>query len=440
MCGLSLILDPAAPPTLGGRLRRMHAPIRHRGPDGEGFLGLRADGSVARGDSAGALDGAGHGAGLAFRRLRILDLSEAAAQPMASPDRRRWIVFNGEVYNFRALRGELAARGREFRTHRRHGGGAGRVRGVGRALLRAAGRDVGAGHRGPRAGRGLVLSRDRFGIKPLHWALERRRAAGGVGGEAGAGRAGGAPAGERAAGRRVPGRHALPLPGGDVLRGRAPVPPATWCEVPLAGPVQAPRFQPYWSLADFHAPAGTAEPGYAAALERFGGLLRDAVSSHTVADVRAGSLLSGGLDSSAVTALLGPAARAEGREWPTFSFGVRGAEARLDELPYAEAVARAHGLENHQAGMDAAWVRDQRGGGDPGAGRAAAGAARAGAVPDVPALPRARRHRRAGRTGRRRGAGRLPVPPAPAAAGPAAPRALAATRAARWGPSAAASA
>jgi asparagine synthetase B (glutamine-hydrolysing) len=92
-----------------------------------------------------------------------------------------------------------------------------------------------------------------------------------------------------------------------------PVPPATWCEIPLAGPLAAPRFQPCWSLADHHADARAPEPAYAASLERFGALLRDAVRSHTVADVPAGSLLSGGLDSSALTALLGPAARQAGR-------------------------------------------------------------------------------------------------------------------------------
>ena len=70
--------------------------------------------------------------------------------------------------------------------------------------------------------------------------------------------------------------------------------------------------------------------------------------------MRVGALLSGGLDSSTIAALLASTA---GRDHPTFSFGVRGAAPALDELPYAEAVARAHGLPNHQAGMDAHWVR-----------------------------------------------------------------------------------
>jgi asparagine synthase (glutamine-hydrolysing) len=69
--------------------------------------------------------------GLAFRRLKILDLSEAAAQPMSSPDGALWIVFNGEIYNFRELRRELEAGGPRVSLHRRHRGGAGGLRGLG---------------------------------------------------------------------------------------------------------------------------------------------------------------------------------------------------------------------------------------------------------------------------------------------------------------------
>jgi len=172
MCGLALILDPAATPALARRIRRMHAPIRHRGPDGEGFLGVRADGSAVRAGTADALDGGGFTLGMAFRRLRIQDLSEAAAQPMASPDGRRWIAFNGEVYNFGALRAELRARGREFRT-------------TGDTEVLLAAYEAWGEHCFARLdgmwalaiadldrGR-LVLSRDRFGIKPLHWALSQ---------------------------------------------------------------------------------------------------------------------------------------------------------------------------------------------------------------------------------------------------------------------------
>jgi asparagine synthase (glutamine-hydrolysing) len=355
MCGLALVLDPSAPPALADRVRRMHAPARHRGPDGEGCLGARADGTAVRADSAQGLGG-GHVLAVAFRRLRIVDLSEAAAQPMASPDGRCWIAFNGEVYNFRELRRELSALGREFRT-------TGDTEVV-LAAYEAWGERCFARLDGMWAlaiadltrGR-LVLSRDRFGIKPLHWALD-----GGallvasevkqvLAARSGRPRANGPLVAAFLGGTRYPCLEET------FFEGVRPVPPATWCEVPLTAAVAAPVFRPYWTLADFHAGADAAAPDYAAARERFGSLLRGAVRSHTVADVRAGSLLSGGLDSSALAALLAPAARADGREWPTFSFGVRDGDPRLCELPYAEAVARAYGLPNHQAGFDAQWVR-----------------------------------------------------------------------------------
>src|SRR5574341_2270042 len=115
MCGISLVLDPSGSTGAAETVARMHAPIRHRGPDGEGFLALRRDGGAGRCDSRGALPTLATLA-VAFRRLRILDLTEAAAQPMPSPDGLRWIVFNGEIYNYRELRRELGAAGRDFRT------------------------------------------------------------------------------------------------------------------------------------------------------------------------------------------------------------------------------------------------------------------------------------------------------------------------------------
>lgn len=76
---------------------RMTASVVHRGPDDEGFSG---DGRVA----------------LGFRRLSILDLSPAGHQPMESPDGRAVIVFNGEIFNYLAIREELAALGHLFRS------------------------------------------------------------------------------------------------------------------------------------------------------------------------------------------------------------------------------------------------------------------------------------------------------------------------------------
>ncbi len=71
--------------------------LAHRGPDGSGIW-------------------TAPGVGLGHRRLAIIDLSEAAAQPMLAADRRQAVMFNGEIYNFREVREELIAKGHRFRT------------------------------------------------------------------------------------------------------------------------------------------------------------------------------------------------------------------------------------------------------------------------------------------------------------------------------------
>src|SRR5262245_54784226 len=117
MCGISVLLDISGSQRFASRLLAMHSVIRHRGPDGEGFLVLDAHGKVARADDSESLHTiTTPRLGFAFRRLKICDLTEAAAQPMPSADERIWVCFNGEIYNFRELRSELEAKGRTFRT------------------------------------------------------------------------------------------------------------------------------------------------------------------------------------------------------------------------------------------------------------------------------------------------------------------------------------
>src|SRR5438034_3460394 len=107
LCGISVLLNPTGSPDFARRLIAMHAVIRHRGPDGEGFLVVDKDGTVTRSDTADKLAAAAAPRiGFAFRRLKICDLSEAANQPMGSADQQTWVVFNGEIYNFRQLRAE----------------------------------------------------------------------------------------------------------------------------------------------------------------------------------------------------------------------------------------------------------------------------------------------------------------------------------------------
>jgi len=148
MCGIAGFVGPWTESLLAA----MSSALRHRGPDGEG-----------------SFHDSGAGIGLAHRRLSIIDLSDAAAQPMTSADGRFTITFNGEIYNYRALRGELERAGVRFRSESdtevllelfaRHGGDClERLHGIFAFAVWDADR------------RRLYLARDPLGVKPLYWA------------------------------------------------------------------------------------------------------------------------------------------------------------------------------------------------------------------------------------------------------------------------------
>mgnify|MGYP000203409474 CR=1 FL=1 len=100
MCGIAGILSLAPDtPIEADELATLAEPLAHRGPD-----------------DRGAYVDPQRRCGLAFRRLAIIDLA-GGRQPLANEDQTAWIVFNGEIYNFPALRQELEARGHRFRTH-----------------------------------------------------------------------------------------------------------------------------------------------------------------------------------------------------------------------------------------------------------------------------------------------------------------------------------
>jgi asparagine synthase (glutamine-hydrolysing) len=297
---------------------------------------------------------------MAFRRLRILDLSRASDQPMASPNGSCWIVFNGEVYNCGALRTELEGLGRVFRTssdtevalaaYEAWGEGCfARFEGMWAIVLLDLAR-----HR-------LVASRDRFGIKPLYWAFDGDRFL--LASEIK----------QVLAARATTPQAYAPLVAAFLRGNRYPsleetffegvrsVPPATWFEMPLEGDRStAPHFRTYWRLADSWCPDPGA-PNYAEASARFEACLTAAVASHAVADVTVGSLLSGGLDSSTLVRLLSDRARAAGKECPTFSFGFRGQDVPACELRYVDALVRQERLENHDTTFDGPWVEQNIG-------------------------------------------------------------------------------
>ncbi|HWO88344.1 MAG TPA: asparagine synthetase B, partial [Gemmatimonadales bacterium] len=242
---------------------RMLAAIRHRGPDDEG---MHLEGSV----------------GLGMRRLSIIDLA-GGRQPIYDEARRRVIVFNGEIYNYRVLRGELEARGHRFQTasdtetivHLHEEMGAGcveRLRGMFAFALWDANE------------RELLLARDRFGIKPLYivaapWGvafaseLKALHAVDLTGEELdwealeGLFRVGYIPA------PRTPFRSVAKLEPGHTFRWR---------------PGQAPVIRQYWDLpTDPARPRKDAEEAVRARLD-------ESVQAHLIADVPVAAFLSGG--------------------------------------------------------------------------------------------------------------------------------------------------
>ena len=156
MCGIcGKIAQGLSEEDLAHQIHGMMTRIAHRGPDDQGQVVLEA---------SDALIGLGH------HRLTILDLSSAGRQPMADENRQAWIVYNGEVYNFREIRKELEAIGHRFRSSTD-------TEVVLRAYL-AWGTECLSRLEGmfafaiwDDANRRLVLARDRAGIKPLHYGL-----------------------------------------------------------------------------------------------------------------------------------------------------------------------------------------------------------------------------------------------------------------------------
>src|SRR6266849_4495356 len=126
MCGIAGVVGRA--PEGLRPLRAMTAALRHRGPDDEGYL--LADTASGRATAYGGADTvpaagvaplpetppAGYDLGLGNRRLSIIDLSPAGHQPMASPDGRLWVTYNGEIFNYVELREALKRLGHAFRT------------------------------------------------------------------------------------------------------------------------------------------------------------------------------------------------------------------------------------------------------------------------------------------------------------------------------------
>ena len=319
MCGICGFLSPAG--WSSDTLQKMNDVIFRRGPDGAGSL---HNGPV----------------GLAMRRLAIIDVA-GGAQPVYNEDRSVAVVFNGEIYNFKALREGLRARGHEFRTnsdtevivHLYEERGADLVReleGMFAFALWDARQET------------LLLARDRLGIKPLFIA----QLPGGL--------LFGSEMKSLLATGLVPmdldwqaldaffTYTFIPAPR-TIYRAITKVPPGTTITVGYKGELRTRR---YWEVPDL-APVVRSPAEWVTRVEA--GLKR-AVHSHLVSDVPVGAFLSGGIDSGLMVAMM---AAASERPVETFTVGFADAGSSfIDERAYARMIAQRYRLNHHEISVE----------------------------------------------------------------------------------------
>jgi asparagine synthase (glutamine-hydrolysing) len=322
MCGINGLLNYGGRPADQMLVDRMREVARHRGPDDRGFY------------FAGNV-------GLGFNRLSIIDLS-GGRQPMCNEDGNVWVIFNGEIYNFRSLHDDLAARGHRFRT-----------RSDTEAIVHAWEE---YGERCVEKLRGmfafaiwderqhvLFAARDRLGIKPFYYYEDRQRFAF---------------ASEiksllehpdipleidpAALGEFLRRRYVIAP--NTMLRGVRKLLPGHWIRVTEGGA----QVRRYWDVP----PEPVARIGERQALEQLDALLEEVVRMHLVADVPLGAFLSGGLDSSCVVGLM---SRMGVGDIKTFSIGYDSAESELD---YAHIVADHFHTDHHELRLTPSGFRE----------------------------------------------------------------------------------
>src|SRR6266853_6623537 len=290
MCGIvGMVMKDAGCLVDAADVRRMCDMIIHRGPDEEGVL---AQGQV----------------GLGIRRLSIIDLS-TGQQPVHNEDKSVWIVFNGEIYNFPELRAELEGRGHQFYTHSDTE--------VIVHLYEEMGADCVKKLRGMFAlalyddrKQKLLLARDRLGKKPLHYALSHGRLL--FGSEIKALLAVAPQLKEVSSEGLLQYFYFGYIPDPrTAFTGIAKLPPGCLLEY-VDGEINV---RQYWDVPAYgtHKPISEEE-----CLEELERRLAEAVRIRLISDVPLGALLSGGVDSSLVVALM---ARAGAGQVKTFSFG-----------------------------------------------------------------------------------------------------------------------
>lgn len=322
MCGIAGIFGANySEAELQERIRRMTATLAHRGPDGDGIM-VRASESIA----------------LGHRRLAIQDLSDAGAQPMLSPSRRYAVVFNGEIYNVPELKAKLSGNIR-WRGHSDTEVllAAFEQLGVVRTIELAVGMFAIALYDG--VDRKLYLIRDRFGEKPLYYAMHR----GGV-----------------VFASELKGLLALPdlqpricrdgvvlllkhnyIPAPyTILEGVRKLPPATVVTVDGAGAQEARYWDPA-EVAGRSRSSRSAAKDFEASAQQLRESLRQSVRGQLVSDVSIGAFLSGGIDSSLVCAIMQEQSAVRVN---TYTIGFR--EPEFNEAAFAREVARHLGTSH----------------------------------------------------------------------------------------------
>lgn len=351
MCGIYGIWHRDGKTVDREALQQATRSLRHRGPDDEGYLLVNTrSGAVypcAGSDTVShmqlpllqSVDAPDCDLAFGFRRLAILDLSPAGHQPMATPDRHHWIVFNGEIYNFIELRAELMQYGHTFRS------------GSDTEVILAAYQQWGTSCLNHFNGmwafalwdsdkKYLFLARDRFGVKPLYYASVRQTFT--FASEI----------------KALVGAHGIPFVPDEyaiydyLANGALPstrggktfftdvysLPPSNWSDVHC----EHMALQRYWET-----PAPNPHPHTSdsrAVVEAYRSLFLDAVRLQLRADVSVGTCLSGGVDSSAIVCTVnqlmqqgGIAIEQVGSHQKTFS-AVYDTDAPYNERPYIERV------------------------------------------------------------------------------------------------------
>ena len=328
MCGISGYID-RSPGRSGDQLhqilRDMTQALYHRGPDSEGYW---VENEVA--------------VGFGHRRLAIIDRSSAGHQPMHC-DQQRWVLnYNGEIYNFHALRAELESLGAVIRGHSDTEIvlSACSVWGPEEALKRLNGMFAFA--LWDRHERVLYLARDRFGEKPLYYGwlgnafvfaseLKAFRKHPEFVGDI-----------DRKAVNAFFERGYIPAPW-SIFAGISKLPPASYITVAVGQKVTVSTPVKYWSAENTAREAmAKSQPRTAHhAVDELEKLLHDSVGLRMVADVPLGALLSGGVDSSAVVAMMQTQSST-----PVKTFSVGYEEADYNEAHHAKAVARHLGTDH----------------------------------------------------------------------------------------------